>query len=196
MLPNRSVPDVREKRSQWEEFAAAHERDKLVFLDESGINTDMTRRYGRAVGKARVIDHVPCNTPKNTTIVSSMRLDGACAYDVIDGSMNGEKFLDYAQNVLVPTLRPGDIVVMDNLRAHKVSGVEEAIASAGASTVYLPPYSPDLNPIEKMWSKVKIFMRKWKVRMQCLLAWAIEEAISLVTPSDCDGWFSCCGYCL
>ena len=75
---------MREKRSQWEEFAAAHERDKLVFLDESGINTDMTRRYGRAVGKARVIDHVPCNTPKNTTIVSSMRLDGTCAYDVID----------------------------------------------------------------------------------------------------------------
>ena len=187
---------MKEKREQWKEFAAEHERDKLVFLDESGINTDMTRRYGRAVGKARVIDHVPCNTPKNTTIVSSMRLDGACAYDVIDGSMNGEKFLDYAQNVLVPTLRPGDIVVMDNLRAHKVSGVEEAIASAGASTVYLPPYSPDLNPIEKMWSKVKTFMRKWKVRMQCLLAWAIEEAISLVTPSDCDGWFSCCGRCL
>ena len=187
---------MREKRSQWEEFAAAHERDKLVFLDESGINTDMTRRYGRAVGKARVIDHVPCNTPKNTTIVSSMRLDGTCAYDVIDGSMNGERFLDYVQNVLVPTLRPGDIVVMDNLRAHKVSGVAEAIASAGACAVYLPPYSPDLNPIEKMWSKVKIFMRKWKVRMPCLLAWAIEEAISLVTPSDCDGWFSCCGYCL
>ena len=147
---------MKEKREQWKEFAAEHERDKLVFLDESGINTDMTRRYGRAVGKARVIDHVPCNTPKNTTIVSSMRLDGACAYDVIDGSMNGEKFLDYAQNVLVPTLRPGDIVVMDNLRAHKVSGVEEAIASAGASTVYLPPYSPDLNPIEKMWSKVNL----------------------------------------
>lgn len=186
---------MREKRAQWEEFAANHERDKIVFLDESGVNTDMTRRYGRAVGKARVMDHVPCNTPKNTTIVSSMRLDGTCAYDVINGSMNGERFLDYVQNVLAPTLRPGDIVVMDNLRAHKVSGVAEAIASAGASAVYLPPYSPDLNPIEKMWSKLKMFMRKWKVRMQCLLAWAVEEAISLVTPSDCDGWFTCCGYC-
>lgn len=187
---------MKEKREQWKEFAANHERDKLVFLDESGINTDMTRRYGRAVGKARVIDHVPCNTPKNTTIVSSMRLEGTCAYDVIDGSMNGERFLEYVQNVLVPTLRPGDIVVMDNLRAHKVSGVEEAIASAGAHTVYLPPYSPDLNPIEKMWSKVKTFMRKWKVRMRGLLSGAIDKAISLVTPSDCDGWFSCCGYCL
>ena len=91
---------------------------------------------------------------------------------------------------------PGDIVVMDNLRAHKISGVAEAIVSAGACAVYLPPYSPDLNPIEKMWSKVKVFMRKWKVRMQCLMAWTIEEAISLVTPSDCEGWFRCCGYCL
>ena len=126
---------MKEKREQWGDFAARQDRSRLVFLDESGINTDMTRRYGRAVGKARVMDHVPCNTPKNTTIVSSMRLDGTCAYDVINGSMNGEKFLDYVQNVLVPTLRPGDVVVMDNLRAHKVSGVAEAIASAGASVV-------------------------------------------------------------
>ena len=187
---------MKEKREQWGGFAAEQERGKLVFLDESGINTDMTRRYGRAVGKTRVTDHVPCSTPKNTTIISSMRLDGTCAYDVINGSMNGERFLDYVQNVLVPTLNPGDIVVMDNLRAHKVSGVAEAIASAGASTVYLPPYSPDLNPIEKMWSKVKTLLRKWKVRTQCLLAGAVAKAISLVTPSDCAGWFSCCGYCL
>ena len=187
---------MKEKREQWEEFATKQERDKLVFLDESGINTDMTRHYGRAVGKARVVDHVPCNTPKNTTIVSSIRLDGTCAYEVINGSVNGERFLNYVQNVLVPTLKLGDIVVMDNLRAHKVSGVAEAITSAGASAVYLPPYSPDLNPIEKMWSKVKTFMRKRKVRIQCFLAQAIEEAISLVTPLDCDGWFNCCGYCL
>ena len=132
---------MKEKREQWKEFAAKHERDKFVFLDESGINTDMTHRYRRAGRKARVIDHVPCNTPKNTTIVSSMRLEGTCAYDVVDGSMNGERFLDYVQNILVPILRPGDIVVMDNLRAHKVSGVAEAIASAGthASSSTLKP---------------------------------------------------------
>ena len=90
MLPNRSVPDVKEKREQWGGFAAEQERGKLVFLDESGINTDMTRRYGRAVGKTRVTDHVPCSTPKNTTIISSMRLDGTCAYDVINVRCNGE----------------------------------------------------------------------------------------------------------
>lgn len=159
MLPNRSVPDVKEKRKDWQEFAATQDRKRLVFLDESGINTDMTRRYGRSVGKTRVVDKVPCNTPKSTTIVSSIRLDGTCAYEVMEGSMTGERFIKYVQDVLVPTLHEGDIVIMDNLKSHKVRGVKEAIYAIGASVVYLPPYSPDFNPIEKMWSKVKTYLR-------------------------------------
>ena len=186
---------MKQKREEWQDFASQQDRNKLVFLDESGINTDMTRRYGRSVGKTRVTDKVPCNTPKSTTIVSSIRLDGTYAYDVMEGAMNKERFIEYVKNVLVPTLRSGDAVIMDNLKAHKSNAVIEAISSINASIVYLPPYSPDLNPIEKMWSKVKTFLRKWKIRAQHLLADAVQKALSLVTPSDCNGWFGCCGYC-
>lgn len=171
------------------------DRDHLVFLDESGVNLNMTRRYGRAVGKARVYDHVPLNTPQKTTLLSSIRLeDASMVHKEITGSLNGAAFLEYIQNDLAPTLKQGDIVIMDNLRVHKVAGVREAIEEKGALVLYLPPYSPDLNPIEMLWSKIKAFLRKQKARDAALLLNATEEAYSTVSCADVLGWFSAAGY--
>ena len=176
------------------ESAHSLDMEKVVFLDESGVNIDMARRYGRSIGKTRVIDHVPCNTPKKTTIVSSIRLSGKCAYRVLEGSMTGNHFKDYVEQVLVPTLCQEDIVVMDNLSCHKVAGIEQMISMVGARIIYLPPYSPDMNPIEKMWSKLKAFLRKWRIRTTGFLPGAIDKAIRKITKDDCRGWFTCCGY--
>ena len=167
---------------------------QLVFLDESGVNTNMARRYGRAANGERVVDHVPLNTPKSTTIVSSVRLDGSTASTTFEGAINGERFREYLKEYLVPTLRPGDWVVMDNLAAHKVDGVVDIIRQAQAIPVYLPPYSPDLNPIEQMWSKIKAILRKLRLRTPEELRAAIPLAFAQVLPSDCQGWFFNIGY--
>ena len=168
--------------------------EKLVFLDESGVNINMTRHYGRGKGKERVCEYVPFHTPKNTTMLSSIRLDGSLAYCFFQGSVNGEKFLEYIKNILVPTLQKGDIVIMDNLSCHKVKGVKEAIEKVEAKVIYLPAYSPDFNPIEMMWSKIKSLLRKWKARSIDLLDKAIKEAFELITVNDISGWFSKAGY--
>lgn len=154
----------------------------------------MTRFYGRAKGKKRVYDYVPARRIKRTTLLSSVRLDGTIAKKVFQGSLNGKIFLDYIQNILVPTLRKGDIVVMDNLSCNKVKGVKETIESVGASVLYLPPYSPDLNPIEMMWSKIKALLRNWKARSSETLNQFIEAAFLAVTTENIDHWFSACGY--
>lgn len=185
---------MQEKRRQWSESVSRLESDKFVFLDESGVNTDLVRRYGRSRGKARVVDNAPLNKPCVTTIVSSIRLDGTTAFTDFRGSMTGERFKDYLKDVLIPTLKPGDYVVMDNLGVHHVEGVAEIIRSVGAIPLYLPPYSPDLNPIEKLWSKLKAILRKWRIRSADLLDQAIARAFALVRPDDCLGWFSSAGY--
>lgn len=167
---------------------------RLVFLDESGINIDMTRRYGRSKGKQRVVDSTPLNTPKTTTLLSSIRLDGSTVRTSFQGALNKERFLEYLRDVLAPRLQEGDIVVMDNLGSHKVTGVSELVRSVGAELLYLPPYSPDLNPIEKMWSKLKAYFRKLKLRSIELLQAAIPEAFSTITASDAHGWFTASGY--
>ena len=167
--------------------------DKLVFLDESSVNTNMIRRYGRAQGGERSVDHVPLNTPANTTILSSIRLNGDTAYTIYSGGTTREKFLDYLKNVLLPTLRRDDIVVMDNMRTHHVKEVKALFLEAGIKLLYLPAYSPDLNPIEKMWSKLKSILRKLKIRSLTLIPEGIAEAFSLIRPSDCIGWFSAAG---
>lgn len=182
------------KRQKWGADVAKIETNRLVFVDESGINTDMVRRYGRSRGKSRVADHAPVNRPRTTTIVSSIRLDGTAAYAHFSGSMTGDRFLSYLTDTLVPTLKPGDCVVMDNLASHHVKGVVECIRSAGATVLYLPPYSPDLNPIEMLWSKLKAGFRKWRIRSVALLESAIPSAFSLVSPDDCVGWFAADGY--
>ena len=127
-------------------------------------------------------------------MIASIRLDGSSAAMVLDGACDGVSFLAYLDQVLVPSLRPGDIVIMDNLAAHKVAGVLEAVERAGAEAWYLPPYSPDLNPIEKMWSKIKSSLRRAKARTQESLWEAIGEAMRNITENDAKGWFQSCGY--
>jgi transposase len=133
--------------------------DRLVFIDETWATTNMTRRYGRAKRGARLIAAVPHGHWKTTTFIGALRADGLSAPTVFDGPINGARFLAYVQQVLVPSLKPGDIVILDNLSSHKVAGVREAIQAAGAELRYLPPYSPDLNPIEQMFAKLKALLR-------------------------------------
>jgi transposase len=192
----RDRADVKAKRTVWSSMQRTMHAASLVFLDESGVNTNLTRRYGRAKGKARVKDSTPLNTPKATTIVSSVRLEGTTIPEFLSGAMNGSMFLDYIQLELVPALHAGDLVIMDNLRCHKVRGVKEAIQQAGAQLLYLPPYSPDFNPIEMMWSKLKAILRKVKARTVDSLLTALPKAFQAVSVSDITGWFRESGYAL
>ena len=137
---------------------------RFVFLDETGATTAMTRRYGWGVRGERLIDAAPAGHWKTTTFVAGLRSTGIFAPLVLDGPMTGEWFRAYVERVLAPSLEPGDVVVMDNLAAHKVAGISNAIAAIGASVLYLPPYSPDLNPIEQVFSKLKALLRKASAR--------------------------------
>lgn len=170
--------------------------EHLVFLDESGVNTDLTRLYGRALSSQRAVDHAPLNTPRTTTVLSSIRLDGEKAFTTYQGGTTGERFVQYLEETLLPTLRPGDIVVMDNMRSHHVKAVREILEAKGMKVLYLPPYSPDLNPIEKMWPKMKAILRKWKIRCLEQLPDAIERALACVSQLDCLHWFLASNYCL
>jgi len=156
----------------------------------------MTRLYGRAPVGERCVDHTPHGHWKTTTLLSAIRLDGVIkdATVIIDGPMNSATFLAYTEQCLVPTLRPGDVVVMDNLSSHKAVGVREAIESVGASLWYLPPYSPDLNPIEKLWSKVKSWLRRVAARSFDTIGHALADVLRTVTPTECGNYFNSCGY--
>jgi len=147
------------------------------------------------VGKKRVVDHAPFSTPKNTTVLSAIRADGQFACTTYEGGTTKEIFFNYLDTILLPSIHAGDYVVMDNLRTHHSKGVEERIKAKGAIPLYLPPYSPDLNPIEKMWSKMKAILRKLRIRVKKDLIPAIYHALACVLPSDCMGWFSCAGLC-
>ena len=167
---------------------------KLVFLDESAAKTNMTRLRGRSKGGHRCYCFAPYGHWKTTTMLSSIRLDGTTACLVIEGGTSSEVFREYVKQILVPTLRPGDMVVANNLSAHKDSKAKEAIEAAGAQIVFLPPYSPDFNPIEKMWSKVKEKLRSIEARTYESLLKAIAVALNSVTQQDANGWFTSCGY--
>jgi len=144
------------------------------------------------MGGSRCVDKAPINTPKNTTILSSIRLNGETSYTTYQGGTSKDKFINYLKNVLAPTLKDGDIVIMDNMRTHHVKEVREVIDNLKINVVYLSPYSPDFNPIEKMWSKIKSILRKLKIRALENLPNAIEYAFSKVCSLDCLGWFSSC----
>ena len=162
----------------------------LVFLDESGVNINMTRHYARAWKNRRAVDKTPLNTPCNTTVLSSIRQNGDCAYTVYQGGTTAE----YLKTKLLPTLSEADIIVMDNVRSHHVKAVKQLLDSSKVTYLYLPPYSPDLNPIEKMWSKLKAFLRKEKIRMASELPSAISKGFLTIRPTDCIGWFHSCNY--
>jgi transposase len=167
---------------------------RLVFIDESGAKTNMTRLYGRCKSGERLFDSTPHGRWETTTMIASLRLDGAAAPMVIEGATDGAVFRAYVKHVLVPTLREGDIVVLDNLSSHKAADIEEMLNAAGASLWFLPPYSPDFNPIEKMWSKVKALLRAGKARCTEDLYALVAKALKTITNSDARGWFKSCGY--
>ena len=185
---------MKNARDQWKATQNDLDLSKLVFLDESGAKTNMTRLRGRAKGGQRLVDSTPHGHWYTTTMISSIRLDGSTACMAIDDATSAEVFREYVRQVLVPTLRPGDIVVLDNLSAHKDKEALALIAAAGAEVWFLPPYSPDLNPIEKMWSKVKEFLRLAKARTFDALLAAIGNALKTITAQDAQGWFESCGY--
>lgn len=166
----------------------------MIFLDESGAKTNLTRLRGRAQRGERVNASCPAGHWQTLTMISSLRLDGSTACMALEGTTDTETFRAYVRAVLVPTLRPGDIVVMDNLSPHKCDQTLVLIANAGAAVLFLPAYSPDLNPIEKMWSKVKALLRGAEARTPAELITAIGQALAQVTPQDALGWFASCGY--
>jgi len=154
----------------------------------------MTRQYGRAPAGQRLVDAIPGGHWNTTTMISAIRLEGVATAMVTEGATNTLVFTGFIESFLVPVLRPGDIVVMDNLSSHKASCVAEAIEAAGAEVWYLPPYSPDLNPIELMWSKVKNHLRSIAARTKRTLITAVGKALNAVTPEDLAGWFAHDGY--
>lgn len=156
----------------------------------------MTRLYGRSAKGERVVETVPQNYGENITMLATLSFSGIEAPMTINGAVDGIVFKVYVEKVLCPTLKSGDVVIMDNLPAHKVAGIRELIETCGAKLIYLPPYSPDLNPIEKCWSKIKTYLRKAKSRTREELEKALREALLLITEQDALGWFKSCGYAI
>lgn len=181
-------------RRRWRREQGGLDPARLVFLDESAAKTNLTRLRGRAPRGERLVCHAPHGHWRTTTMISSVRLDGTSACMTIEGATDTEVFQAYVRAVLVPSLRPGDIVIMDNLGAHKNDRTLALIAQAGAEVRFLPAYSPDLNPIEMMWSKVKALLRKTGARTHQDLLLAIADALRAVTAQDTLGWFGACGY--
>ncbi len=182
-------PDVAAQRARWHESLAAVSPAQLVFVDESGANTKMTRLYGRSPLGQRLVDRHPQGQYQTSTLIGAVRLRGPCAPWLFEGPMDGEMFLAWVRQGLAPQLQPGDWVILDNLATHKVSGVCEAIEATGARLRYLPPYSPDFNPIENLWSKVKQILRRLAPRTDHQLLKASAAAFAAITTSDCKGFF-------
>jgi transposase len=167
---------------------------QYVFLDECGVTTDLLRRYGRGPRGQRVTDHTPCSHWEAHTVIAALRLTGLGAPAVFDGPIDSPSFLAYVEQVLVPTLRPGDVVVLDNLAVHRQPEVRTAIAQAGASIRFLPPYSPDFNPIELAFAKLKAFLRAARPRSYEQVCTLIAIALDLFTPDECANYVRHCGY--
>ena len=190
----RDRPDVASQRTDWFAQQTGFDPSRLVFIDETWVKTNMTRPRGRAPRGQRLLDKVPHGHWKTTTFLAALRCSGLTAPLVIDGGINGALFLKWVKQELVPTLRKGDIVVMDNLSSHKVAGVRDAIAVAGARVLFLPPYSPDLNPIETVFSKFKWIIRSMKERSIEALWEACGKVSELFTEEECRRHFQHCGY--
>lgn len=182
------------RRLVWFERQPDLDPTRLVFIDETGASTKMARLRGRAPRGRRCRAAIPHGHWKTTTFVAALRLDGITAPMVLDGAMSGAAFLAYVRQLLAPTLRSGDVVVMDNLPAHKIVGVRQAIEAVGASVLYLPPYSPDFNPIEQLFAKLKALLRKAAARTIDTLWAAIADALDAFTPQECAHYFTNAGY--
>lgn len=182
------------ERQAWRDAQLDLDPRRLVFVDETGASTKMARLYGRSAQGTRCVGAIPHGHWKTTTFVGGLRLSGIAAPMVLDGPMNGPAFLAWVEQMLAPALEPGDIVVMDNLPAHKPAAVRAAIESRGAELKYLPPYSPDLNPIEMAYSKFKALLKKAAARTLDALNAAIADALERITSNDCRSYFLAAGY--
>jgi transposase len=186
--------DVAEARTAWRHNQATLNPARLVFIDETWATTTMARRYGRALRGQRLVASVPHGHWKTSTFLAALRCDAIAAPCVIDGAINGETFRAYVEQFLAPTLNRRDIVVMDNLSSHKVAGVREAIEARGALLLYLPPYSPDLNPIEQLFAKLKALLRKAAARSVDALIDAVAAALAAFSQRECSNYFLAAGY--
>lgn len=181
-------------REAWREVLPTLDPTRLICIDETGASTKLVRLLGRTLRGQRCMAAVPQGHWKTTTFTAGLRVGGLAAPMLLDGPMDGVAFLAYVRQVLVPELRPGDTAVMDNLPAHKVAGVRDAIEAAGAKLLYLPPYSPDFNPIEMLFAKLKAILRSKAARTVDHLWQAVAEALSSFTPSECRNYFKAAGY--
>jgi transposase len=185
---------VARKRARWKRYQARLDPRRLVFIDETWAKTNMTRTHGRALRGRRLVDKVPHGHWKTLTFLAALRCDTITAPFVLDGPINGEWFLAYVEQVLVPTLSPGDVVVMDNLGSHKGKAVRRAIRSAGAHLIFLPPYSPDLNPIEQVFAKLKTLLRKAAERTVEATWRRIGKLLDHFSAEECANYFVNSGY--
>lgn len=176
---------MRLAREQWREQQATWNSSRLIFIDETGLNTKMTRGFGRALRSERCLCKIPHGHWHTNTFIAALRVKGLTAPWLLDGPMTGEAFLVYVKQVLGPELHPGDLVVCDNLSSHHAAGVREAIEEVGATLLFLPPYSPDLNPIEMAFSKLKALLRKKPARDFDALAGTLSEVLKNFPSAEC-----------
>lgn len=183
-----------ERRAEWQAWQIGLDPQRLVFIDETWAKTNMIRQYGRCATHQRLVDKMPYGHWKTTTFLAALRHDGLAAPLVVDGAINGAIFLSYVKHQLVPTLRPGDLVIMDNLSAHKVDGVGKAIRGMKAELVYLPPYSPDLNPIEQVFAKLRWLLQSAGERSIIGLWRRIGQLVDAFKPDECLNYIRNAGY--
>ena len=182
------------QREAWHASQPAIDPNRVVFIDETWAKTNMTRRYGRSTLGTRLVEKAPCGRWQITTFLGALRATGFVAPLTVEGAINGDVFRAWVQQHLVPTLSPSDLVVIDNLSSHKVAGVRQAIKSAGAELRYLPPYSPDLNPIELAFSKFKKLLRDGAERTTVKLTRFCGQVLDFFSETECRGYFKHCGY--
>jgi transposase len=192
----RDTPRVQQARTAYRQRTASLALRRLKFVDEAGVNLALTRLYGRAPKGERVMGTVPQNYGENITLLGAVSLEGVQAVMTVNGATDAEVFRTYVKQVLGPTLVPGDIVVLDNLSAHKAAGIQQALARRGVRRMFLPPYSPDLSPMELCLSKLKTALRAAKARTREALDTAVQKAMETVTAIDAQNWFRHCGYTL
>lgn len=182
------------QRRQWRDWLPLHDAGQYVFLDECGVTTDLLRRYGRSPRGTRLHDHTPCSHWETQTVIAALRVDGVSAPAVFDGPIDAISFRAYVEQVLVPTLRSGDVLVLDNLAVHKQPEVRTAIEAVGAHIRFLPPYSPDFNPIEQTFAKLKAFLRAARPRTFDQVLALVAAALQLFTSDECRNYIRHCGY--
>ena len=192
----RDTPGVQKERQEFQQDMANMPVEKLVFIDEARIHMGMVRRYGRAPIGTRVEGDKPYNMGSNSSLVGALGLSGITAIMMLEGAVDGVAFETFLEKMLAPTLRPGDIVLMDNVKTHKGERVEEIIQATGAKLRYLPRYSPDFSPLENCWSKLKELLRGIAARTVDTLEKGVKNALDKITEKDVKGWFKHCGYCI